>query len=176
MTAAPDIETIRDALRHVADPEIGANIVDLGLVYDVDVAGNGQMLTIGNLKGNDRVMLFLIDYQNAARLKIWGRARLIDNVIIEPDPAPVGRAVAASCAIPSRTTRRSAATSTPRRAGALLGRGELHRLPAATALLAQLKGVAVVPPSAATGRATGVERRHLAGEALGLCALAALGV
>ena len=32
------------------------------------------MLTIGNLRGNDRVMVFLIDYQQSARLKIWGRA------------------------------------------------------------------------------------------------------
>ena len=39
-----------------------------------DVAGNGQMLTVGNLKGNNRVMLFLIDYEHAARLKLWGRA------------------------------------------------------------------------------------------------------
>jgi metal-sulfur cluster biosynthetic enzyme len=39
MTAVPDSEVIRDALRHVADPEIGANIVDLGLVYRIEFEG-----------------------------------------------------------------------------------------------------------------------------------------
>ena len=36
MATAPDI---REALRQVLDPEIGVNIVDLGLVYRIEVDG-----------------------------------------------------------------------------------------------------------------------------------------
>lgn len=35
--ATPTAETIRDALRQVIDPEVGSNIVDMGLIYRVEV-------------------------------------------------------------------------------------------------------------------------------------------
>ena len=53
-----------------------------------DFSGNRQYISVGNLDGDDRVSLFLMDYPGQRRLKIWGRARLIDE---DTEPALVAR-------------------------------------------------------------------------------------
>jgi len=43
-----------------------------------DYKGNRQLLSTGNVTGNDRVALFLMDYPERTRLKILGHARIED--------------------------------------------------------------------------------------------------
>jgi metal-sulfur cluster biosynthetic enzyme len=42
-TEAPSEDEVLEALKSVIDPELGINIVDLGLVYEVDVAEGGDV-------------------------------------------------------------------------------------------------------------------------------------
>jgi metal-sulfur cluster biosynthetic enzyme len=42
-------DDVREGLKHVYDPEIGINIVDLGLVYDAEIAESGDVLVIMTL-------------------------------------------------------------------------------------------------------------------------------
>lgn len=44
-----------------------------------DYAGNRQYITVGNLDENERVMLLLIDFETRTRIKIWGRARVVED-------------------------------------------------------------------------------------------------
>jgi predicted pyridoxine 5'-phosphate oxidase superfamily flavin-nucleotide-binding protein len=53
-----------------------------------DYAGNRQFISLGNLAENDRVMLFLPDYAHRQRIKIWGRAK-----IVEDDPGLLARLI-----------------------------------------------------------------------------------
>jgi len=63
-------------------------------------SGNKNYITAGNLAENNRVLLFLIDYERRRRLKIWGRAAVIDDDaaltrrVSDPDyPAVVERVI-----------------------------------------------------------------------------------
>jgi metal-sulfur cluster biosynthetic enzyme len=42
----PTAEVVRNALRSVDDPEVGMNIVDLGLIYRIDVAPQSVHVTM----------------------------------------------------------------------------------------------------------------------------------
>ncbi|WP_036263783.1 pyridoxamine 5'-phosphate oxidase family protein [Methylocapsa aurea] len=44
-----------------------------------DFVGNRQYITLGNLADNPKAFLFLIDYAHRRRIKIWGRARVVEG-------------------------------------------------------------------------------------------------
>lgn len=47
-----------------------------------DFAGNRQYITLGNLSENSNAFLFLMDYANSRRIKLWGSAEVIED---DPD-------------------------------------------------------------------------------------------
>lgn len=51
-----------------------------------DFGGNRQYITLGNLSENPKAFLFLMDYARSRRIKLWGRARVVDD-----DPALLDR-------------------------------------------------------------------------------------
>ena len=64
-------------VQHRGGPKGFIRVVDDETLGFVDMVGNRQYLSVGNLRENDRVLLFLIDYEQRRRVKVWGRARVV---------------------------------------------------------------------------------------------------
>ncbi|MEU6672249.1 pyridoxamine 5'-phosphate oxidase family protein, partial [Streptomyces sp. NPDC046727] len=54
------------------------HVLDDETLAFLDVRGNRQYITAGNIRGDDRVSLFFMDYAHRARLKVFGRAEIRD--------------------------------------------------------------------------------------------------
>lgn len=50
-----------------------------------DFSGNRHYVSLGNLSENSRAFIFLMDYANRRRVKLWGRAKIVegDNALNE---------------------------------------------------------------------------------------------
>ena len=66
-------------IQHRGGPTGFIRVLDDRTIGFADFSGNRQYVSVGNLLTDDRVSLFLMDYPNRARLKILGRARIIDE-------------------------------------------------------------------------------------------------
>jgi len=64
-------------IQHRGGPKGFLRALDERTIGFVDFAGNKQYVTTGNLRENDRVCLFLMDYAQRRRVKIWGTARAV---------------------------------------------------------------------------------------------------
>ena len=65
-------------VQHRGGPKGFVRVLDDATIGFADYGGNRQFVSVGNLTTDDRVSLFFMDYPNRARLKLFGRVRLVD--------------------------------------------------------------------------------------------------
>jgi hypothetical protein len=65
-------------VQHRGGPKGFLRVIGPRALGFADLRGNRQMLSVGNLSAEERVSLFLMDYPHRERLKILGRARVLD--------------------------------------------------------------------------------------------------
>jgi predicted pyridoxine 5'-phosphate oxidase superfamily flavin-nucleotide-binding protein len=73
-------------IQHRGGPPGFLRVLDARTIGWADYRGNRQYVSIGNLIDNPRAFIFAMDYETPARVKIWGRAR-----VVEDDPALLAR-------------------------------------------------------------------------------------
>ncbi|HVZ54534.1 MAG TPA: pyridoxamine 5'-phosphate oxidase family protein [Pseudolabrys sp.] len=66
-------------LQHRAGPKGFIKIIDDRTLGFADYRGNRQYITLANLSENDRAFLFLLDPARRQRIKLWGRARMVED-------------------------------------------------------------------------------------------------
>ena len=75
-------------IQHRGGPRGFLRVLDNHTLGFADFGGNRQLITVGNLATNDRVALFLMDYNRRERMKLLGHARVLDA---DEDPALTAR-------------------------------------------------------------------------------------
>jgi len=89
MPALPDTEQLRTALKQVADPEIGANIVDLGLVYRIDITPERVTIDLTLTSPACPMGTLIVEDARAEVQRILPSATALDiNVVWEPPWQP----------------------------------------------------------------------------------------
>jgi len=66
-------------IQHRGGPPGFLHVLDNSTLAFADFRGNRQYITTGNLAENPRALIFLMDYERRRRVKIWGRAHVVEN-------------------------------------------------------------------------------------------------
>jgi len=66
-------------VQHRGGPPGFLRVLDERTLAFADFGGNRQYITAGNLEENPRALIFLMDYANRRRVKIWGAARVVEH-------------------------------------------------------------------------------------------------
>lgn len=69
----------RPYIQHRGGPRGFLKVLDETTLAFADYSGNKQYISVGNLSENDQAFLFLMDYPNQRRVKIWGRAEIVED-------------------------------------------------------------------------------------------------
>ncbi|HSR63457.1 MAG TPA: pyridoxamine 5'-phosphate oxidase family protein [Gammaproteobacteria bacterium] len=64
-------------IQHRGGPRGFLKVLDDKTLGFADFSGNRQYISYGNLVDNNKVCLFLMDYPNRKRIKVWGTAEVI---------------------------------------------------------------------------------------------------
>ena len=64
-------------VQHRGGPRGFLKVLDHKTLAFADFSGNRQYISTGNLSENDKAFIFLMDYPNKRRIKIWGKAKVI---------------------------------------------------------------------------------------------------
>ena len=66
-------------IQHRGGPPGFLRVLDEQTIAFAELRGNRQFITQGNLAENPKAHLFLIDYANRQRIKLWGEARIVED-------------------------------------------------------------------------------------------------
>jgi len=72
----------RPYIQHRGGPKGFLKVLDGRTFAFADFMGNRQYISLGNLAENNQAFIFLMDYANQTRIKIWGTAEVIED---DPD-------------------------------------------------------------------------------------------
>ncbi len=66
-------------VQHRGGPEGFLKVLDEHTLAFADYSGNRQYISMGNLEENPKAFIFLMDYPNRRRIKLWGRAEVVED-------------------------------------------------------------------------------------------------
>lgn len=69
----------RPYIQHRGGPPGFLKTIGTNTLAFADFAGNRQYITLGHLKENDRAHIFILHFATQQRVKLWGRARVVEN-------------------------------------------------------------------------------------------------
>lgn len=66
-------------IQHRGGPKGFLKVIDQSTLGFSDFVGNAQYISIGNLDENNKAFIFLMDYSNRLRIKLWGTAEIVEG-------------------------------------------------------------------------------------------------